>query len=64
MKCDGCRYSTPLMISGRIRYACYYLMFRYERRPCPAGDDCKVFEPLPDGGRLRAFDYYLMWRKS
>ncbi len=46
-KCDQCLYAQAVDVgedSVMLR-ACTYILQRYERRPCPAGEACTVFEP-------------------
>ena len=45
-RCRSCRYSAPVDVGvdSEMLYACVYILRKYERRPCPAGDDCTVYE--------------------
>lgn len=45
-KCNDCIYSrTVNFAEGRdLMKACVYILLRYEKRPCPSGEQCTVFE--------------------
>ncbi len=44
--CNDCLYSCPVNVGvdGTLVKACVYILLRYEKRPCPAGDLCTVYE--------------------
>ena len=45
-RCARCRYGRQVYLgeSWEMAVMCAYLLRRYERRPCPAGEKCTVFE--------------------
>lgn len=45
-KCNQCIYSCPVNVGEdcEMLRACLYILMRYEKRPCPAGEACTVFE--------------------
>lgn len=44
--CNKCLYSCPVNVGvdGVLVNACTYILMRYEKRPCPPGEQCTVFE--------------------
>ena len=52
-KCNNCLYSCPVDLGeeSEMLRACVYILHKFERRPCPAGEACTVFEPR--NGRRR-----------
>ena len=52
-KCRACRYSASVDVGleREMLTACVYILRRFERRPCPAGEACTVFEPWRRGER-------------
>lgn len=46
-KCNNCRFSQVVNLGcdGELMRACVYILTRYEKRPCPPGENCTVHQP-------------------